>query len=623
MLCIFTTANAKTKLLGNGSGSVSQTSMTGLNAGDTIAIMPGTYSGGGNFSDLHDITIINNGGVVNFNGTVIWGGNTMHNIKWTGVGYSGAFYGFVFNNPSTPFSGIYGAALHTDSARFDHLDFENISLSAFDFSNNYYAITYNGSSSTFKMHCVTFSDIKVYNSSNFIVTGYNSPSSPNNNLCDSIDMHNIIIQDLKGAGEQVRGTMTHFNVYNWHITYSGYNTNAGDQGILYLSGNGSIHNNYMHGGRGYLARINGFSIKPMQDSVLFYNNIILSTTHYGGFDIRCDSTDIPWNTAPFLNPIKNVYVLNNTVGNKQNDPGAFNIPIVVQYLMHNNNILYCKNNLGFAADPNVSGLPAAAFIVDYGGGKIDSSNNRYYNATTILSKLQDTLITCRPQTNSDLNGVGTVQDFLITDFYGNKRPTPPSIGAVEYAGILSAVLANAGVDQTITLPLDSVSLSGSASTVINSTISSYQWSQISGPSTAKLRTPNLVNTQATSLKAGVYLFGLKVSDNNNDSSSANVTITVNVATSISPNPNGNSDMMFVFPNPAKNWMSLEVSNELIGIMTVSILDARGSLIFCEKVNKTEVKFFTPINVSSLPTGGYFLLVNINNLRAINTKFIKQ
>ena len=45
----------------------------------------------------------------------------MHNIKWTGVGYSGAFYGFVFNNPGLPFSGIYGAALHTDSARIDQL----------------------------------------------------------------------------------------------------------------------------------------------------------------------------------------------------------------------------------------------------------------------------------------------------------------------------------------------------------------------------------------------------------------------------------------------------------------------------------------------------------------------
>ncbi|MEI7628959.1 MAG: hypothetical protein WCJ80_12005, partial [Bacteroidota bacterium] len=97
--------------------------MTGLISGDTLAITPGTYSGGGNFSNLHDITIINNGGIVTFTGTVNWGGTTMHNIKWTGVGFTGAFYGFVFNTAT----GFYGQTIHTDSTRFDHLDFENAS----------------------------------------------------------------------------------------------------------------------------------------------------------------------------------------------------------------------------------------------------------------------------------------------------------------------------------------------------------------------------------------------------------------------------------------------------------------------------------------------------------------
>ena len=542
IFCLFTNVNAKTKLLGNGSGSVSQTSMTGLNAGDTIAIMPGTYSGGGNFSDLHDITIINNGGVVNFTGTVIWGGNTMHNIKWTGVGYSGAFFGFVFNT-STAF---YGEAYHTDSTRFDHLDFENASSAAFDFGDQNFGITFNGNSATYKMHCMTFSDIKVYYSSLFIITGYNDPTGTLNNLCDSIDMHNIIIQNLQGAGQQVRGNMTHFNMYNWNITYSGINSQIGDQGILYLVGNGSIHNNYMHGGRGYLARIVAFSMKPLQDSVLFYDNIILSTTHYGGFDIRCDSTDIPWSTSTFLNPIKNVYVINNTIGNKWNQ--GFVVPVVVQYQMHNNNILYCKNNLSFAADPNVSGLPDAGIIVDYnvGNGKIDTSNNKYYSAAEILSYLQDTLATCRPKASSVLNGGGLPYKFLLTDFYGKLRPNPPAIGAVEYAGISSTVIANAGVNQSVTLPIDSVKLTAAASTVINSTISSYQWYQISGPSIAKLGTPNLVNSLVSTLKVGVYVFGLKVIDSNNDSSLATVTITVNPQ-NLPPLPNTGPDQTITAP----------------------------------------------------------------------------
>jgi hypothetical protein len=497
--------------------------MTGLTAGDTLAIAPGTYSGGGTFSNLRDLTIINNGGVVTFTGTVIWGGTTMHNIKWTGVGYTGAFYGFVFNTATA----FYGQASHTDSTRFDHLDFENASSAAFDFGDSNYGITFNGSSATYKMHCMTFSDLKVFNSSLFIITGYNDPTAAANNLCDSIDMHNIIIQDLQGPGQQVRGTMTHFNMYNWTITYSGTNTLVGDQGVLYINGNGSIHHNYMHGGRGYLARIVSFSMKPLQDSTLFYNNIILSTTHYGGLDIRCDSVDIPWRNSAYLNPIKNVYVVNNTIGNKWNQ--NFVVPVVVQYQMHNNNILYCKNNLSFAADPNVTNLPQDGILVDYnqGNGKVDTSNNKYYSAAAILSYLQDTLATCRPKSVSALNGAGVPYNFIATDYYDKIRPTPPSIGAVEYAGINSTVIANAGANQTVTLPLDSVALTGVASVAINATITSYQWTQASGPSTAKFGSPILVNTMASTLKAGVYIFSLKVKNSNNDSSTSSVTITVN------------------------------------------------------------------------------------------------
>ena len=711
----FTHVNAKKVVLGSGSGAITQTSMTGLISGDTLAITPGTYSGGGTFSNLHDITIINNGGVVIFTGTVIWGGNTMHNIKWTGVGFTGAFYGFIFNTAT----GIYGQANHTDSTRFDHLDFENASGAAFDFGDSNYGVTYKGSSATFKMHCMTFSDIKVFNSSFFIITGYNDPAAANNNICDSVDMHNIIIKDLQGPGQQVRGSITHFNIYNWNITYAGTNSQTGDQGIIYVSGNGSIHHNYMHGGRGYLARIVGFSIKPLQDSVLFYNNIILSTTHYGGFDIRCDNADVPWKTSNYYNPIQNVYAVNNTVGNKWNQ--GFVVPVVVQYQMQNNNILFCKNNLSFAADPNISNLPDEGILVDFNGAtgnKVDTSNNRYFSAAAILSYLQDTLATCRPKATSSLNGGGLPFNFLVTDFYNKIRPVSPSIGAVEYAGISSTVIANAGPNQTITLPLDSASLTGLASTAINSTISTYQWAQISGPTIAKFGTPNSGTTMATTLKAGVYIFGLLVINDNKDSSAASVTITVNpqnlppvvnagsdqtitapvssvtvdgslskdpdgsiasyswsqvsgpstgtiansnlakttisllvpgiyifrltvtdnqglssfaqisvtvnVATAINPIPVGiNESVFFVFPNPARDIMNLQVTNNKIGTMTISVIDVNGKLIRNEKVNKNSSKIIAPINVSSLPIGTYFLLLNYKNSLTDSIKFIKQ
>ncbi|MBS1669156.1 MAG: hypothetical protein JST58_17405, partial [Bacteroidetes bacterium] len=55
----FSATYANTVIIGTGSGALSKTSMGTLQAGDTLAITAGTYSGGATFANLHDITIIN------------------------------------------------------------------------------------------------------------------------------------------------------------------------------------------------------------------------------------------------------------------------------------------------------------------------------------------------------------------------------------------------------------------------------------------------------------------------------------------------------------------------------------------------------------------------------------
>src|SRR5688572_11335372 len=72
-------------------------------------------------------------------------------------------------------------------------------------------------------------------------------------------------------------------------------------------------------------------------------------------------------------------------------------------------------------------------------------------------------------------------------------------------------VANAGADQPITLPTNSVNLNGSATDPDNN-ITSYQWSKISGPSSFTIANPNSVQTQLTNLVEGVYQFELKVTD---------------------------------------------------------------------------------------------------------------
>ena len=74
-------------------------------------------------------------------------------------------------------------------------------------------------------------------------------------------------------------------------------------------------------------------------------------------------------------------------------------------------------------------------------------------------------------------------------------------------------VANAGADQTITLPNDSLTLDGSASTDPDGSIASYKWTQIAGAVSSNIIKPELPNTLVRGLAIGVYRFELTVTDN--------------------------------------------------------------------------------------------------------------
>jgi hypothetical protein len=73
-------------------------------------------------------------------------------------------------------------------------------------------------------------------------------------------------------------------------------------------------------------------------------------------------------------------------------------------------------------------------------------------------------------------------------------------------------VAGAGIDQTITLPTNSITVDGSGSTDPDNNISTYLWTKISGPSSFSIADASAVQTQVTNLVEGVYKFELKVTD---------------------------------------------------------------------------------------------------------------
>ncbi|MEO7483222.1 MAG: hypothetical protein ABIT81_05645, partial [Ferruginibacter sp.] len=69
-------------------------------------------------------------------------------------------------------------------------------------------------------------------------------------------------------------------------------------------------------------------------------------------------------------------------------------------------------------------------------------------------------------------------------------------------------IANAGADQTITLPIDSVLLNGNLSFDPDGTIVSYQWAKISGPAAYNISNPTSVQIKVDQLVQGNYQFEL-------------------------------------------------------------------------------------------------------------------
>ena len=114
----------------------------------------------------------------------------------------------------------------------------------------------------------------------------------------------------------------------------------------------------------------------------------------------------------------------------------------------------------------------------------------------------------------DAAGNNSAQSTAVTVTTASTTNTPPT--------------ANAGADQTITLPTNAVTLTGTG-TDTDGTITSYAWTQVSGPTTATITTPSATTTTVTNLAQGTYSFWLTVTDNAGATHADAVFVTVNAA----------------------------------------------------------------------------------------------
>jgi hypothetical protein len=152
-------------------------------------------------------------------------------------------------------------------------------------------------------------------------------------------------------------------------------------------------------------------------------------------------------------------------------------------------------------------------------------------------------------------------------------------------------VANAGLNKNITLPTNSVTLTGSG-TDSDGVIVSYLWTKVSGPSTFTIVSPTLSTTVINNLVAGTYIFQLLVTDNQGATNAATATVTVNAAPiNQPPTSNAGNDQTIQLPTSSVT-------------LTGSGTDGDGSIVgyLWTKISGTGGTITTPTSTTTTVTG---------------------
>ena len=200
------------------------------------------------------------------------------------------------------------------------------------------------------------------------------------------------------------------------------------------------------------------------------------------------------------------------------------------------------------ADQTIT-LPTSTVTVDGNGTDSDGSITAY--AWTKVSGPAAFTITSPASDKTTITGLvqgAYVFRLTVTDNSG-AAGTDDLIITVNAATNI-APKAAAGADQTITLPTNSVSLTGSG-TDSDGTITSYNWTKISGPG-GTITTPAAENTTITGLVQGSYVFRLTVTDNDGATGTDDVTVTVNAAANKAPVAAAGADQTITLPASSIN-----------------------------------------------------------------------
>ncbi len=187
--------------------------------------------------------------------------------------------------------------------------------------------------------------------------------------------------------------------------------------------------------------------------------------------------------------------------------------------------IYTLKGSGSDADGTVTNF-AWSKIAGPTSGTITNSNNSITTVTGLIKGVY--VFELKVTDNLGASDVDTVK--VTVDAAANIPPT-----------------ADAGSNQTITLPVNNVTLTGGG-TDSDGTVIGYSWKKIAGPASGAITNSNNSITTVTGLIQGLYKFELSVTDNSGANGVDTVQVTVDPAANLAPVANAGPDQKITLPD---------------------------------------------------------------------------
>jgi len=175
---------------------------------------------------------------------------------------------------------------------------------------------------------------------------------------------------------------------------------------------------------------------------------------------------------------------------------------------------------------------------------------------------------------------------------------------------------DAGKDQVIVYPENSVTLSASVITYGTATITKYEWTQQDSNASANIATSDQAETLVSGLQPGTYIFEVKITDSNGAVATGNVVVLVKkpMPTSIEKTDIAG---IIIYPNPFTDQLLIQLG-ENNGFKHLSLRSITGKVVREENIQNQSV---ISLNTSGLAQG-YYILTLISDKGVISRKVVK-